>query len=815
MEYRKVRDHCHYTGKYRGALHSYCNLRLKRTRTIPIAHNLTGYDSHLLVKRLADGPEDDVSCIPRNEEKYITFNKRVLVDTIVKMVKKKKKDKTEGHPEYAEYDEDTEGTEEWEEKKVNIYGNLKFIDWMNFMPTSLEKLVGNMERSDFKHTAKYFQGKKLDLMLQKGVYPYEYMTGVEKFREKELPPKEMFASLSSGILLDSDDGMIEPKHVFDENYCHAQEVFKENKCKNLGDFSGRYCTGDTLQLADVVEKFRDVCLEKYKLDPPHYINAPSLANDAMLKMTGIKLELLTDPDMYLFFEKGIRGGNSTVTNRYSKANNPDMGMIRGKTPKKIMEEIRMRTKVEEQFSIKAACKYFPDFSKEEIKDLKEKMRNGEIFNANEIVKYIQYLDANNLYGCAMSQPLPVGKFKWLSEDEIKYYMKNPSKIRSCTLEVDLEYPEELHDLHNDFSLAPEIVEVNDTKKLIAHLGNRKNYVLHHKALHCYSKYGMKLTKIHRGVKYEESTFLEEYIASNTKSRKAAKNEFEKEFYKLMNNSVFGKTMENVRERSNIKIVNGHNVKKLEKLIAKPNCKGPFVFEDSNLVSVNMRKSTVVLDKPIYLGQAILDISKTLMYDFHYGYIKPKYDDCVRLLFTDTDSLCYEIQTKDFYEDIAKDVPKLFDTSSYPEGHPIQSNENKKVLGMMKDEAAGKIIIEFVGLRSKLYAYKIYEYEGRCEKDFCDGSCDDKKCIGNGSKKCKGVKKPVVKDSITFENYKDCLFNNTTYQAKFNTLRSRKHEITTECVTKVALSANDDKRYIIPNDPEHRTLALGHYRINGL
>ena len=547
--------------------------------------------------------------------------------------------------------------------------------------------------------------------------------------------------------------MIESKHMSDENFLHVQKAYKTHECKNLGDLTGVYCTGDNLQTADVFEKFIDVCLEKYKLDPSHYITAPSLANDAMLEMTGIKLELLTDPDMYMFFEDGIRGGNSMVTNRYSKANNPHMGMIRGKTPKKIMEELRMRTKVEEQFSIKAVCKYFPDFSEEEMKDLKERMRNGEIFNTNETVKYIQYLDANNLYGWAMNQSLPVGDFKWLSEDNIKYYMKNPSSIRSCTLEVDLEYSEELHDLHNDYPLAPENIEVNGTKKLIAHLGNRKNYVIHYNYLHCCLRYGLKLTKIHRGVKYRESNFLEEYIASNTASRINAKNEFEKDFYKLMNNSVFGKTMENVRERSKIKIVNGQNTEKLEKLIAKPNYKGAFVFEDSNLVSVNMGESTVLLNKPIYLGQAILDISKTLMYDFHYRYIKPKYGDRARLLFTDTDSLCYEIQMED--------------------------------------------------------------YEGRCEKEFCDGNCDDKQCIGNGGKKCKCVKKSVVKDSITFESYKDCLFNNTTYQAKFNTLRSRKHEITTDCITKVALSANDDKRYIIPNDPEHRTLALGHYRINGL
>ena len=351
----------------------------------------------------------------------------------------------------------------------------------------------------------------------------------------------------------------------------------------------------------------------------------------------------------------------------------------------------------------------------------------------------------------MSQPLPVGNFIWLSQDEIETFMKYPEWIRSCTLEVDLEYP---HDLHNDYPLAPETVTVNYTPKLIPNLGNRKKYVLHYKNLQQYLKYGMRLTKIHRGIRYSESKFLEKYIVSNTESRKVAKNEFEKDFFKLMNNSVFGKTMENVRNRSKIKIMNGQETEKLERLIAKPYYRGASVFGSSKLVSVketnnlerirealvplkglmlvsvSMGESTVVLNKPIYLRQAILDLSKTLMYGFHYGYVKPKYGDRARLLFTDTDSLCYQIQTENFYEDISKDVPKWFDTSTYPKGHPI-GGANKKVLGMMKDEAGGESISEFVGLRSKLYAYKM----------------DD----GKTDKKCKGVKKSVVKNSITFEN----------------------------------------------------------------
>ena len=604
---RKVRDHCHYTGKYRGALHSKCNLKLKKTRTIPVfAHNLTGYDSHLFVKRLAD-TQGEVSCIPRNEEKYITFAKMVLVDTV----------------------KESDG-------EVNVYSRLKFVDTNNFLQTSLEKLVKNMGREDFHHTSKYFSGEKLDLMLRKGVYPYEYMTGVEKFADTELPAREKFSSmLNSGEILGSGKGM-EPAEISEVDYEHAQNVYKIFGCKILADYTELYCESDVLLLADVWESFVNVCLEKYGLDPSHYITSPSLFNDAMLKMTGVKLELLTDNDMYLFYEKGVRGGISTVMGRYAKVNNPYM----------------------------------------------------EDYNPEVPTSYIQYLDANNLYGWAMSQPLPVGGFKWLSEENIRFFEKNPCNIRGCTLEVDLEYPTELHDEHNEYPLAPEGVEVNGTRKLVPHLGGRKNYIVHHAVLRQLLKYGLRLTKIHCGIRFKESDFLSRYIASNTRSRTTAKNQFEKDFYKLANNSVFGKTMENVRERSKVRIVNGLEEDKVLAYIARPNYKRAFQFEESNLVSVNMGESTVTLNKPIYLGQSILDLSKTLMYDFHYDYVKPKYGANASLLFTDTDSLCYEIRTGDFYEDIANDVPARVDTSEYPKDHPI-AGHNEKVLGMMKDEAKGE------------------------------------------------------------------------------------------------------------------------------
>ena len=166
-----------------------------------------------------------------------------------------------------------------------------------------------------------------------------------------------------------------------------------------------------------------------------------------------------------------------------------------------MDELCQRTSVERQFSVDAVCEVFTDFNPEEIKKLRRAMDRGEVFNPKEMSVYIQYLDVNNLYGYAMSQPLPVGGFRWLTPNEITDMMKEHNKINSCTLEVDLEYPKELHDTHNDYPLAPERVSVNGTEKLIPNCNDKKNCVVHYRVLQTYLKYGLRLTKIHRGVTY--------------------------------------------------------------------------------------------------------------------------------------------------------------------------------------------------------------------------------------------------------------------------------------------------------------------------
>ena len=221
----------------------------------------------------------------------------------------------------------------------------------------------------------------------------------------------------------------------------------------------------------------------------------------------------------------------------------------------------------------------------------------------------------------------------------------------------------------------------------------------------------------------------------------------------MNNLVFGKTMENIRKHRNIKLVT--NRQAYLKLVMKPNFKSGVRFGPS-LMGCEMGKIKVVMNKPVYLGQAILDLSKIVKYEFHYDYMKRKYnDDKLTLCYMDTDSLIYSIEMDDFYKDIADDVVNRFDTSGYNPDRPLPVRLNKKVIGLMKDELGGGIMTEFVTLRPKIYAYKTGNSE---------------------SKKCKGIKKCVVKKTISFEDYKACLFSGETSYRSQLMFRSSKHEV---------------------------------------
>ena len=474
-------------------------------------------------------------------------------------------------------------------------------------------------------------------------------------------------------------------------------------------------------------------MRQYSLDPAHFYTSPGLAWKACLKCAGIKLELLTDPDMLLMFERGIRGGITQAVRKYAAANNPYM---------------------------------------------------GNKFDPNEDTTYLQYLDANNLYGWAMSQPLPTGGFKWTDVNPNEIFELATRNDKGYILEVDVSYPKELHNQHNDLPFMCERMEINGVEKLVPNLRDKKSYVIHIQASNQALQHGLRLDRIHRAIEFDQSPWLKTYIDFNTQLRMAATSDLEKDFFKLMNNSVFGKMMENIRKHRSIKLVTTEE--KYLQTVMRLNFKSGVLFGE-NLMGCEMGKIKVLMNKPVYLGQAILDLSKILMHEFHYDYMIPKYGDRLKLCYMDTDSLVYHIKTEDFYADIADDVPARFDTSGYCPNRPLPVGLNKKVIGLMKDELGGAIMTEFVALRPKLYSYK--------------------KLDGSEDKKCKGIKKCIVKKTLTFEDYKTCLFSDSTEYRSQLMFRSSKHEVHTIEVNKIALNRDDDKR--TPRKDGISTFVRGH------
>ena len=341
--------------------------------------------------------------------------------------------------------------------------------------------------------------------------------------------------------------------------------------------------------------------------------------------------------------------------------------------------------------------------------------------------------------------------------------------------MDVKYPKRLHKLHSGLPFLSERMEVNKCKKLVCNLFNKKKYVVHINALKQALNHGLKLKKIHRVIEFNQEAWLKPYIDMNTELRKAAKNDFEEDLFKLMNNSVFGKTMENIRKHRDIKLVTTD--KKRSKLVSEPK------YHTINLISedlsiIEMKKTKVKMNKPIYLGLSILEISKILMYEFWYDYMKPKYNDNVKLCYADTDSFIMNIKTNDFYKDISNDVENRLDTSSYEVNRPLPTGKNKKIIGLMKDELGGKIIMEFVTLRPKTYSFLT----------------DD----GKEDKKAKGTKKCEIKKKIKFNDYKKCLFSDKLILRSQQRFISKKHDAYTENINKIALSNNDDKRIVSSN-----------------
>lgn len=707
----KVRDHDHISGLYRGCAHNNCNINFNHKNfKIPVYfHNLKGFDGHLIIQGLKKMNFSNIQIIAQNFEKYMTFS----------------------------------------------FGGFRFLDSFAFLTSGLATLAENLLTDGKKAFPQTLKDKTLtveqqDLILKKGVYPYEYMKTFAQFEETKLPPIEAFYSSLS------------ESSISEEEYEHAQNVWNKFNIKTMGEYHDLYLKTDVLLLSDVFENFRNVAMKHYNLDPANnnYITLPSFAWDAMLKMTKIELEQLTDINMYQFCEKGLRGGTSMISHRYAKANN------------KYMSE----------------------------------------HNPNDISSYIMYLDANALYANAMTQKLPHRNFQWMENMNVEWVKTvNADDDTGYFVECDLHYPQELHDKHNNYPLAVEKRGIlksqlspyqqdqllthgeghsETIEKLIPNFNDKIKYVCHIRNLKYYLSKGLVIKNIHRVMSFEQSDWMKKYIDFNTAKRAKAKNDFEKDFFKLMPNAVFGKTMENMRARVKIDLYT--DADKVLKQVAKPQFMNQKIYSE-DLVAIKQVPKEVKLCKPIYVGLAVLDLSKLHMYDFHYEYILPKYGDNATLLFTDTDSLCYHVKTDDMYKDMREDK-HLFDQSGYSgEGFRSQDNSNKKVVGKFKDETDGVPIVEFCGLRSKMYSILL---DSRKEK-----------------KTGKGIKKSALREKIAHADYKRCLFGSKKDQRQlvsFNNMRTVNHEIFSYNFTKLGLSCSNDKQYLLEDGIT--SLSYGHYKI---
>ena len=703
----KYRDHCHLSGKFRYTLCNTCNLKhtssMVNSRVYVIFHGFSNYDSHFLVNKLTRYETEKIQIVPKSSEKYLSFT----------------------------------------------IGNLVFIDSAQFLMDKLSRLASFLgdKGKDYFHTLNLYinDSTKRELMMRKGVFPYEYLKTKEVLGETCLPPREAFFN------------KLNEEDITEAEYCFAHEVWDKFQCKTIQDYMEIYLKTDVMLLADIFENFRSNCLEYYDLDPVKYYSLPHFTMDAFLRQSNFTLELLTDVDQYLFFSKGIRGGLSMIAKRYARANNKYM--------KKYDSSIQS--------------------------------------------SFIIYLDANNLYGKAMMECLPYGDFEWLTKDDIEelnIYQIPPDGEWGYVLEVTLEYPRDLHDLHSDYPLAPQKMKIKPhqwspftkdlgeklgvnsssiAEKLITSFHPKEGYVVHYRLLQLYLRLGMKLVHIHRACRFRQGPFMRDYIRFNSIKRSEATNEFDVAFYKLLSNSLFGKTIERPENRTRVKLVNTSAL--LQKYVSKLTFKDSKIINE-DLVGVQMRYPSIRLNKPFYIGMVILELAKLHMYEFHYNTIKRLYGNKAHLLMTDTDSLMYHIYTEDVYKELNSQCSEQLDFSNYDPASRFYSEENKRVPGKFKDETGGIPISEFVGLRSKMYALKLH--------------------TGIEKKVAKGVKKGVINKTLNFEQYKASLFNTEQYSNSFRAIQSSAHQVYTVHQSKISLSPFDDKRYLL--DSIH-SLPYCHYK----
>ena len=627
-----------------------------------------------------------------------------------------------------------------------VYFNVVFLDSYQFMSSSLATLVNNLDSLPF---CKILQKTHLNLtnntIKRKGVFPYSYLNSLSKLQESCLPPRSAFKNDLSG------------EECSEEDYRFAQKAWQEFGCRVFGDYLMAYLKLDVLLLACVFEKFRSKTLEQDGLDPVHFVSLPGLSFMSAFKMTGETVDLINDLEMYTFFERGIRGGMSFVNKHVVRHENI-------------------------------------------------------IHNNTNLTQHLAYIDENNLYGNSLSKPLPHSEFCWVEDLSIftrDFILKLDEEGEwGYTLEVDLGYPEHLHVSTADFPLAPESGEITQDmfspfmnefyktlnpkstfkagRKLLLTQLDKSHYIVHFAVLKFYLAMGLTLDHVHRVVKYTQKPWLKEYIIFNSEQRAKSTNDFDKSFYKLKNNALFGKTMEDVRKRIKYRLVTDEA--KFNKLARSPFFNDRDIISD-DIIGVHMLNPKVTLNKPVFIGQAVLDYSKLEMFNLFYK-ILPQ---ChlikkLQLVGGDTDSFFLTIatDTHNTLSDVFNTLKQHIDTSNYPPSHPMYSKANKARLGCFKDETAGQTLEEMILLRPKMYSMK---YKG----------------TNSAIRRAKGISKHIVK-TIKHDKYREAFEEKKTTSVQMTILRSTQHTIQTTTFNKRALSAWEDKRCWLS---ENESLPHGH------
>ena len=627
-----------------------------------------------------------------------------------------------------------------------VYFNVSFLDSFQFMSSSLASLVNNLESLPFTAVLhRDYPNLTKEIVKRKGVFPYTYFDSLSKLQESSLPSRGAFKNDLSG------------EACSEEDYRFAQRAWQEFGCQTFGDYLLMYLKLDVLLLACVFEKFRQKTLEQDGLDPVHFVSLPGLSFMSAFKMTGETIDLLNNIEMYTYFERGIRGGMTFVN--------------------------------------------------------KHLIRNETITHHDtELTQHLAYIDENNLYGNALRKPLPHSEFCWVEDLDVftrDFILSLDAEGEwGYTFEVDLGYPQHLHHTTADFPLAPETADIthdmfsdfmkvfhntlnpNQTykpsRKLLLTHYDRQHYIVHFVILKFYLEMGMTLNKVHHIVKYKQKAWLKEYIDFNSEQRAVSRNDFDKAFYKLKNNALFGKTMEDVRKRINYKLVTDEE--KFNKIACSP-----FFYDrdiiTEDIVGVHMLKPKVILNKPIFVGQAVLDYSKLEMYNLFYKILpQSPLIKQLQLVGGDTDSFFLTIATDTHItlSDVFNSLSQYIDTSNYPPSHPLYSTVNKAKLGCFKDETAGQTLEEMILLRPKMYSMQYKDTD-------------------TSIKRAKGISKHAVKN-MKHSLYREAFEEQKTTRVQMTILRSKQHTIQTTTFNKRALSSWEDKRVWLN---ENESLPHGH------